>query len=96
MQAYDQKLPIWVVVYGSKGYHNSLPESVWDQWYGFYDRKMYIYPQMLLSNEPKENRNPTTKKYVDDIKTSLETKSNQNSVDECYKKDLVSRKLCSR
>ncbi|PFX12015.1 Cuticle collagen sqt-1 [Stylophora pistillata] len=75
-QVYDQKLPIWVVVYGRKGYHSSLPETVWDQWYSFYDRKMYIYQQVELMNEPKDDRNPTTKKYVDDMKTSFQTKIN--------------------
>ncbi|PFX14403.1 hypothetical protein AWC38_SpisGene21443 [Stylophora pistillata] len=73
---YHLKLPIWVVVYGSKGYHNSLPEDVWDRWYSFYDSEMHIYPQTILTNDPQETRNPTTKKYVDDIKTSLQTKIN--------------------
>lgn len=31
--SYDNKLSVWVVVYGSKGYHNYVPVSVWDLLY---------------------------------------------------------------
>lgn len=60
---YDQKLPVWVVVYGSKGY-NSLPEDVWDRWYSFYDSKMCIYPQMVLTNEPQETKNNNNLTFI--------------------------------
>ena len=64
-QAYDQKLDIWVVVYGTKGYHNDIPVEVYDRWYSLENGKLNLYPETVLSNEPTTDKNPTTKKYVD-------------------------------
>ena len=64
-QAYDQKLDIWVVVYGTKGYHNNIPVEVYDRWYSLENGKLNLYPETVLSNEPTTDKNPTTKKYVD-------------------------------
>ena len=64
-QAYDQKLDIWVVVYGTKGYHNNIPVEVYDRWYSLENGKLNLYPETVLSNEPTTDKNPATKKYVD-------------------------------
>lgn len=64
-QSYDQKLDIWVVIYGTKGYHNNIPVEVYDRWYSLENGKLNLYPETVLSNEPTTDKNPTTKKYVD-------------------------------
>ena len=64
-QGYDQKLTVWVVLYGTKGYHNDIPVQVYDRWYSFENDKLNIYPETVLRNEPTTDKNPTTKKYVD-------------------------------
>ena len=90
-QAYDQKLDIWVVIYDSKGYHNDIPVEVYDKWYSLYNSKLYIYPEAVLNKEPMKVRNPTTKKYVDNVQTSLQTnidtKARKNSI-KCNKKKI--------
>ena len=72
-QAYDQKLDIWVVVYGTKGYHNDIPVEVYDRWYSLENGKLILYPETVLSNEPTTEKNPATKKYVDTLQTTLQT-----------------------
>lgn len=72
-QAYDQKLDIWVVVYGTKGYHNDIPVEVYDRWYSLENGKLNLYPETVLSNEPTTDKNPATKKYVDTLQTTLQT-----------------------
>ncbi|PFX13109.1 Pulmonary surfactant-associated protein D [Stylophora pistillata] len=51
-QSYDQKLPIWVIVYGSKGYHNSIPKSVWTSWYSFLSGGVRINSALTLAKQP--------------------------------------------
>ena len=65
-QAYDQKLNVWVVLYGTKGYHNDIPVAVYDRWWTIENDKLNIYPVTVLKNEPTADENPTTKKYVDE------------------------------
>ena len=65
-QAYDQKLTVWVVLYGTKGYHNDIPVAVYDRWWSIENDKLNIYPVTVLKNEPTADENPTTKKYVDE------------------------------
>ncbi|PFX11474.1 hypothetical protein AWC38_SpisGene24778 [Stylophora pistillata] len=72
-QSYDQKLPIWVIVYGSKGYHNSIPKSVWTSWYSFESGGVRINSALTLAKQPSVASSAVTKKYVDDIQTSLQT-----------------------
>ena len=72
-QAYDQKLDIWVVVYGTKGYHNDIPVEVYDRWYSLENGKLILYPETVLSNESTTEKNPATKKYVDTLQTTLQT-----------------------
>ena len=72
-QAYDQKVDIWVVVYGTKGYHNDIPVEVYDRWYSLENGKLILYPETVLSNEPTTEKNPATKKYVDTLQTTLQT-----------------------
>lgn len=72
-QAYDQKLDIWVVVYGTKGYHNDIPVEVYDRWYSLENGKLNLYSETVLSNEPTTDKNPATKKYVDTLQTTLQT-----------------------
>ena len=72
-ETYDQKLDIWVVVYGTKGYHNDIPVEVYDRWYSLENGKLNFYPETVLSNEPTTDKNPATKKYVDTIQTTLQT-----------------------
>ena len=64
-ETYDQKLDVWVVLYGTKGYHNDIPVEVYDRWWSIENDKLNIYPETVLSNEPTTDKNPTTKKYVD-------------------------------
>ena len=65
-QSYDQKLTVWVVLYGTKGYHNDIPVAVYDRWWSIENDKLNIYPVTVLKNEPTTDKNPTTKKYVDE------------------------------
>ena len=65
-QSYDQKLTVWVVLYGTKGYHNDIPVQVYDRWWSIENDKLNIYPITVLKNEPTADENPTTKKYVDE------------------------------
>ena len=64
-QAYDQKLNVWVVLYGTKGYHNDIPVAVYERWWSIENDKLNIYPATVLKTEPTADKNPTTKKYVD-------------------------------
>ncbi|PFX11744.1 Collagen-like protein 6 [Stylophora pistillata] len=73
-ESYDQKLPIWVIVYGSRGYHNSIPKSVWTSWYSFESGGVRINSALTLAKQPSVASSAVTKKYVDDIQTSLQTK----------------------
>ncbi|PFX14257.1 Pulmonary surfactant-associated protein D [Stylophora pistillata] len=78
-QSYDQKLPIWVIIYGSEGYHNSIPKSVWTSWYSFVSGGVHINSALTLANQPSVASSAVTKKYVDDIKTTLQTKINSKA-----------------
>ncbi|PFX19579.1 Collagen alpha-4(VI) chain [Stylophora pistillata] len=75
-QAPDQKLPIYVIIYGSKGYHNSLPKDVWTSWYSFANGGTHINSKLTLEFEPSVASSAVTKKYVDDIRTSLQRNIN--------------------
>ncbi|PFX15495.1 Collagen-like protein 6, partial [Stylophora pistillata] len=65
-QSYDQKLPIWVIIYGPRGYHNSIPKSVWTSWYNFANGGVHINSKITLEFDPTVDSSATTKKYVDD------------------------------
>ncbi|PFX29617.1 Pulmonary surfactant-associated protein D [Stylophora pistillata] len=65
-QAYDQTLPIWVIVYGSKGFHNSIPKEVWTSWYSFVNGAVHINSDLTLEHKPIHANSAATKKYVDD------------------------------
>ncbi|DAC81732.1 TPA_asm: fiber [Stylophora coral adintovirus] len=70
-QPYDQTLPIYVIVYGSKGYHNSIPKSVWTSWISFVSGGAHINSKLTLEFEPTVASSAVTKKYVDDKNTAL-------------------------
>ncbi|PFX17101.1 Collagen alpha-4(VI) chain [Stylophora pistillata] len=70
-QAYDQKLPIYVIIYGSKGYHNSLPKDVWTSWYSFANGGTHINSKLTLEFEPTVASSAVTKKYVDDKNAAM-------------------------
>ena len=68
--SYGNKLPIWVVVYGSKGYHNDVPVSVWDFLYRHTNNGIFFNIPIEVSDATSA-QNPVTKHIFDDSIAAL-------------------------
>ena len=63
-QSYDSRLPIYVVIYGSKGYHNDIPTSVWDRAW-FIEKGVFTFTEEVAVQRPTNPGNPVTKLYLE-------------------------------
>lgn len=68
--SYGNKLPIWVVVYGSKGYHNDVPVSVWDFLYRHTNNGIF-FNIPIEASDATSAQNPVTKHIFDDSIAAL-------------------------
>ena len=68
--AYPQKLPVYIVFYGSKGFFNNIPTSVWNSWRVFDQGNVSMQKNLILYQDPAVDKGAATKKYVDDNITS--------------------------
>ena len=64
--AYPQKLPVYIVFYGSKGFFNNIPTSVWNSWRVFDQGNVSMEKNLILYQDPAVDKGAATKKYVDD------------------------------
>ena len=64
--AYPQKLPVYIVFYGSKGFFNNIPTSVWNSWRVFDQGDVSMQKDLILYQDPAVDKGAATKKYVDD------------------------------
>ena len=64
--AYPQKLPVYIVFYGSKGFFNNIPTSVWNSWRVFDQGNVSMEKNLILYQDPVVDKGAATKKYVDD------------------------------
>ena len=64
--AYPQKLPVYIVFYGSKGFFNNVPTSVWNSWRVFDQGNVSMEKDLILYQDPAVDKGAATKKYVDD------------------------------
>ena len=64
--AYPQKLPVYIVFYGSKGFYNNVPTSVWNSWRVFDQGNVSMQKDLILNQDPTVDKGAATKKYVDD------------------------------
>ena len=69
--AYPQKLPVYIVFYGSKGFYNNIPTSVWNSWRVFDQGNVSMQKNLILYQDPTVDKGAATKKYVDDSITSM-------------------------
>ena len=69
--AYPQKLPVYIVFYGSKGFFNNVPTSVWNSWRVFDQGNVSMEKNLILYQDPAVDKGAATKKYVDDSITSM-------------------------
>ena len=69
--AYPQKLPVYIVFYGSKGFFNNIPTSVWNSWRVFDQGNVSMQKNLILYQDPAVDKGAATKKYVDDNITSM-------------------------
>ena len=69
--AYPQKLPVYIVFYGSKGFFNNIPTSVWNSWRVFDQGNVSMQKNLILYQDPTVDKGAATKKYVDDNITSM-------------------------
>ena len=69
--AYPQKLPVYIVFYGSKGFFNNVPTSVWNSWRVFDQGNVSMQKDLILYQDPAVDKGAATKKYVDDSITSM-------------------------
>ena len=63
-QAYDPQVPIYIVIYGSKGYHNDIPTSVWDRAW-FIEKGVFTFTEEVVVPKPANAGNPVTKYYLE-------------------------------
>ena len=63
-QAYDRELPVFIVMYGSKGYHNDIPTAVWDRAY-FIEKGVFTFTEEVAVPKPTNAANPVTKYYME-------------------------------
>ena len=68
---YPQKLPVYIVFYGSKGFFNNVPTSVWNSWRVFDQGNVSMQKDLILYQDPTVDKGAATKKYVDDNITSM-------------------------
>ena len=64
--AYPQKLPVYIVFYGSEGFYNNIPTSVWNSWRVFDQGNVSMEKNLILYQDPAVDKGAATKKYVDD------------------------------
>ena len=64
--AYPQKLPVYIVFYGSKEFFNNIPTSVWNSWRVFDQGNVSMQKNLILYQDPAVDKGAATKKYVDD------------------------------
>ena len=64
--AYPPKLPVYIVFYGSKGFFNNIPTSVWNSWRVFDQGNVSMQKDLILYQDPTVDKGAATKKYVDD------------------------------
>ena len=63
-QSYDNNLPIYIVVYGCRGFHNDIPTSVWDRaWY--IEKGVLTFSEKVVVPNPTDPGNPVTKSYLE-------------------------------
>ena len=63
-ESYDARLPIFIVIYGSKGYHNDIPTSVWDRAW-FIEKGVLTFSEKVVVQRPTNDGNPVTKLYLE-------------------------------
>ena len=63
-QAYDPQVSVFIVIYGSKGYHNDIPTSVWDRAY-FIEKGVFTFTEEVAVPKPTNDANPVTKYYME-------------------------------
>ena len=63
-QAYDLEVPVYIVIYGSKGYHNDIPTSVWDRAW-FIEKGVFTFTEPVAVPKPVNDANPVTKYYLE-------------------------------
>ena len=63
-QSYDPQVPIYIVIYGSKGYHNDIPTSVWDRAW-FIEKGVLTFSEEVVVQRPTNPGNPVTKLYLE-------------------------------
>ena len=63
-ESYDLELPVFVVIYGSKGYHNDIPTSVWDTPY-FIEKGVLTFTEPVVVPKPTKPGNPVNKYYLE-------------------------------
>ena len=63
-QSYDPQVPIYIVIYGSKGYHNDIPTSVWDRAW-FIEKGVFTFTEPVVVPKPTKPGNPVTKYYLE-------------------------------
>ena len=63
-QSYDLQVPIYIVIYGSKGYHNDIPTSVWDRAW-FIEKGVFTFTEPVVVPKPTKPGNPVTKYYLE-------------------------------
>ena len=72
-QSYDLRLPIYIVIYGSKGYHNDIPTSVWDRAW-FIEKGVFTFSEEVVVPKPTNPGNPVTKYYLEKSLTRIPRK----------------------
>ena len=68
-QSYDNNLPIYCVIYGSRGYHNDIPTSVWDRAW-FIEKGVLTFSEKVVVQRPTDPGNPVTKLYLENYLAS--------------------------
>ena len=63
-QAYDSEVSVFMVIYGSKGYHNDIPTSVWDRAW-FIEKGVFTFTEPVVVPKPTKPGNPVTKYYLE-------------------------------
>lgn len=63
-QSYDNNLPIYIVIYGCKGFHNDIPTSVWDRAWSI-EKRVLTFSGEVVVQDPTDSCNPVTKSYLE-------------------------------
>ena len=68
-KSYDINLPIYIVIYGCRGFHNDIPTSVWDRaWY--IEKGVLTFSEKVVVPKPTDPGNPVTKYYLENYLAS--------------------------